>query len=1069
MIDFVHLHNHTEYSMLDSVMKIDDFIVKAKELGMKALAITDHGNMYGAFKFYNACKKADIKPIIGCEVYVVNDLEEKERDNIRHLVLIAKNDVGYHNLIKIVSEGSEHFYYKPRVDHNIIRKYSEGLICMSACISGEIPKLLLEDKDAEAEKVLQDYLDIFGTEDFYIEIQNHHLASEKIAFRKICLLAEKYNLKVVATNDIHYLNKEDKTIQDILHCIQSGDVITDTKAWIMETDECYFRTGEEMYELFHNYRNCISNTLEIANKCNVEIKTKQKLSPTFGKIPEGFNEETYLRYLCEQTIGQKYSADMLEVAQKRLDYELDVIKNMGFSGYFLIVWDFINWSRQNNIAIGPGRGSGAGSIVCYLTGITELDPLKLNLLFERFLNPERVSMPDIDTDIADIGRDKVEKYMMETYHYDKSAKIVTFQTMAAKGSVRNVTKVLGYSYQFGDDIAKMITADTIQASLEENVTLADFYKTNADCKKVIDYAMKIEGLPRQIGSHAAGVVISSVPLKEAIPVSIVDDVLRTSYDKDEVEKIGLLKMDLLGLKNLSIIEDAKTFIKEKYNVDIDFNNIPWDDKKTMDMLCAGDTFGVFQLESSGMTDLVKKLAPRCYEDLIPLVALYRPGPLGSGMVDDFVECRHGRQQIKYMHPLLEPILKETYGVILYQEQVMQVVQSLAGFSLGKADLMRRAMGHKEPELLKQQRNDFVEGCIKNNIGADLAGQIFDLLMHFASYGFNKSHSAAYGYLAYQTAYLKANYPLEYISAYISHSLDNPEKLAVAMNLCRQKGIHFLLPDVTKSEYAFKPEGNNIRIGFGTIKNLGKSVADIIITARNEAPFESVSDFIFRCLDVTGKNAIQYKNFKSLCELKAFSSLGGTDTLALYSKEVFEGIKNIIKEDKKKKAKKEDTMSMSLFEFSEEEDKIKLPDTTSFYPKNYKEVTVDEKEQLKMELEHLGFYATKHPLDEFSYLNKNCISLANANQNPKDYENRIFNFYGMLTDFREIINKKNEKMAFVTISYYDITVSGVIWAKEYKTIEPLLKSGKKLFLFEKANGKIRNDKFQVVITKAKALD
>lgn len=1066
MIDFVHLHNHTEYSLLDSVMKVDDFVAKAKALGMKSLAITDHGNMYGVFKFYNACKKNDIKPIIGCEIYTTNHLDEKVRDNY-HLILLAKNLVGYHNLVRIVSEGSEHTYYDARVDKNIIRKYSEGLICMSACISGEIPKLLLANEDEKAEEVLKEYLDIFGKDDFYLEIQNHHLANEKIAYRKVCLLAEKYDVKVVATNDIHYLTKEDKMVQDILHCIQEKTTLGN--AWSMETDECYFRTGEEMFELFRNYRNCITNTLEIADKCNVELELKQKLAPAFPKLPEGQTEKSYLRYLCEQNITKKYSIDMMETATKRLDYELDIIQKMGFSGYFLIVWDFINWSRKNGIAIGPGRGSGAGSIVCYLTGITELDPLKLNLLFERFLNPERVSMPDIDTDIADVGRDRVAKYMMETYHYDKSAKIVTFQTMAAKGSIRNVAKVLGYSYQFGDELAKMIKESTIKESLETNPVLADYYNKNADCKKVVNYAMKLEGLPRQIGAHAAGVVISKTPLKEAVPVSFEDGELRTEFDKDEVEKIGLLKMDLLGLKTLSVIEDAKKFIKEKHNVDIDFNNIPWDDKKAMDMLCEGDTFGVFQLESAGMTELVEKLAPRSYEDLIPLVALYRPGPLGSGMVDDFVECRHGRKEIKYMHPLLEPILKETFGVILYQEQVMQVVQTLAGFSLGKADVMRRAMGHKEPELLKQQRNDFIEGCIKNNIGADLAGQIFDLLMHFASYGFNKSHSAAYGYLAYQTAYLKANYPLEFMSAYLSHDLDNPEKLSKAMTLCRQKGIKFLLPDVNKSDVAFKPEGNDIRIGFCTIKKLGESIATLILEKRKEAPFESTADFLYRCFDSGTKSAPSYANFKSLCELNAFNSLDGNDTLSLYSEEVFNGIKELYKKNNKKKKTKKDNLSMSLFTSDEmAEVKVELPSITSFYPEGFKEVKINKKEALQEEEEHLGFFATGHPLDDYAYLNAQCINIEDAIENPKRYENTVFNFYGVLTDFREIVTKRNDKMAFVTISYYDTTVSGVIWSREYKKFENLLKSGKKLFFFEKACGKIRNDRFQVVITNIKEL-
>ena len=1050
--DFVHLHNHTEYSLLDSVMRIKDFVAEAKKQGMSALAITDHGNMYGAIKFYDECKENDIKPILGCEIYTTNHLDKEVKDNY-HLILLAKNNKGYQNLVKLVSIATEHMYYKPRVDKALLRTYHEGLICLSACVGGEIAQNFLEGKDAEAEAIIDEFADIFGKEDFYLEIQNHGLAKEQKAYKKICLAAKKKGIKLVATNDIHYLRREESKIQDILHCIMDKKELSDPTHWQFGTDECYFRTAEEMYALFKDYENCLSNTKEIADKCNVELKFKQKLAPTFPKLPKGETEESYLRKICEAALPEKYEQDMFDVAKKRMNYELGVIKDMGFSGYFLIVRDFIVFARNNNIAIGPGRGSGAGSIVCYLSGITELDPLKLDLLFERFLNPERVSMPDIDTDIADSGRERVAQYMIDTYHVENTAKIITFQTMAAKGSIRNVAKVLGKPYSFGDNLAKMIGKGSIDDALAENEEFKNAYNQDAEVKELVDYAKKIEGLPRQKGSHAAGLVISNRPLKDILPVSLEEDGARTEYDKDEVERIGLLKMDLLGISYLSVIENAKNLIKEKYGKDIDFSKIPWDDEKSLKMIAEGDTFGIFQLESDGITQVAKKLAPTHYRDLIALVALYRPGPLNSGMVDDYINCKHGKQEIKYMHPLLEPILKETFGIILYQEQVMQIVQVLAGFSLGRADILRRAMGHKIPKLLQAQQKDFIEGCLKNNLPKDFAEKIFELILHFAEYGFNKSHSAAYGFISYQTAYLKSHYPLEYFSAYLSYELDNPEKLTKGMMLCRKRNIRFHLPDINKSGYSFLPEGTDIRIGFGTIKGLGEKLASFVIKEREKSPFLSVSDFLYRAF-TEGKGLLSKTSFHALCVLGAFKTIyKNTTVLSMYSDLIFDSIKKYAKKEEKHRG------SLNLFEdvcawASQPPDiDIILKDSNTNFPK--RDVSLED------EFEHLGFYATAYPLDAFVKNEDTKTVVARAIDAPQEFDGKKIVFGLLLESVRAITTKRGDKMAFISGESFGSKVDGVLFPEAYQACLENLYNGKKAFKII-ATGQYRDERMQFIV-------
>ena len=1079
-LDFVHLHNHSEYSMLDSTAKIKDLVAKAKSFGMKALAITDHGKMYGTLKFYNECKKNGIKPIIGCEVYTTNHLDSKIKEQF-HLILLAKNNIGYHNLVRLVSEATQHVYYKPLVDKNLLRKYSDGLICLSACIGGEIPRAILNNDIPAAKKAVEEFIDIYGKDDFYIEIQNHGIKEEATAGTELINLANAYALKLVATNDIHYIEKEDWEAQDTLLCLQTGSFIDDVKRMRFPQHEFYFKSQKEMYDLLHDYHHCLSNTKEIADKCNVEIEYGQKLAPSFPKVPDGFTEETYLRYLCEQSLPKLYP-DMKKqiVAKKRLEYELNVINKMKYPGYFLIVWDFINYARSQKIMVGPGRGSAAGSIVAYLMGITELDPLAYDLLFERFLNPERVSMPDIDTDISDSN--KVADYMMHTYHLDKSAKIVAFQTEASRGVIRDIVKVNKLPYAFGDKIAKLIStkAKTIKEAISLNAELQEMYDNNTEIKKLLDMGSKLQGLPRQIGTHAAGVVISQYALKDILPVDSLADGLHTCFDKDEVEKLGLLKMDLLGLKNLYIIEDAEKLITDKYHIVIDFKNIPLDDKKTMEMLQKGDTFGVFQLESDGITDLVKKLEPHEYKDLIPLVALYRPGPLGSGMVEDFIECRHGRKEITYMHPLLEPILKETFGVILYQEQVMKIVQVLAGFSLGKADVMRRAMGHKEPELLQKQKVDFVNGCQKNNIDGALAEKIFDLMMHFASYGFNKSHSAAYAYLAYQTAYLKANYPLEYISAYVSNNLDNEKKVYASINTCKKHNINILPPNVLSSNFIFTPEdAHSIRFGLGAIKSLGASTVNMLIEERNKKMFTSIGDFLNRV-------DISKQNFINLCNLNAFTDLyKEQEILSYFADKIYTAVK-----DFKKKMKKNEQNLDSVNLFSDSVLSIteqRPPELNDIIPEGFllphKESLSDK---LNTEKELLGFYATNQPLDYCKNTLVKCNNVADILANPNKYMHmHIFNkqtkkfiesqvsVCGLKESLRIINtkenkekNKESKEMAFMTLSIYDKKIDCILFPTAYQYFVENGGLNNSIILFRHASVQLRNDKVQLIISNNK---
>ena len=1003
--EFVHLHVHTEYSLLDGASRIPDLIAETKRLGMKAIAITDHGNMYGVVNFYKEAKKAGIKPVIGCEVYLApgarQDRTEVNGVRYYHLILLVENETGYKNLGKLISQANiDGMYYKPRVDKELLRKYHEGLICLSACIAGEIPQALLADNMKRAEELTEEYIDIFGQDNFFIEIQDHGMKEERKALSGLVRLAEKYGLGLVATNDLHYVRRGDAGFHDVLLCIQTNRMVDDPDRMRFPSDDFYLKSPAEMALLFSDYPEAIKNSVRIAERCNFDFVFGKRFLPNFP-LPEGLTDEMYLRQLCEENLTARYPEPTEEV-RSRLDYELGIIHQMGFDSYFLIVWDFINHSRSEGIAVGPGRGSAAGSIVAYILGITDIDPLHYKLLFERFLNPERVTMPDIDVDFCYQRRGEVIEYVKRRYGNDHVAQIITFGTMAAKGAVRDVGRALNMTYADVDSIAKLIPNElgiTLDKAIESAADFRKVYEENPAAKKLIDIARQVEGLPRHSSTHAAGVVIAREALTEYMPVQVSDDgTYITQYDKDLVEELGLLKMDFLGLRTLTVIADTLKNIKDSSGREIDISHCPLDDKKTAEMLCAGDTSAVFQMESAGMTKLVVDLHPSCFADLIPTVALYRPGPLGSGMVNDFIDGRHGKKKVTYMHPLLEPILRETFGVVLYQEQVMQIVQALAGFSLGQADILRRAMGKKKHELLMKQKEGFLKGTKENGIPDELANKIFELLTHFADYGFNKSHSAAYALVAWQTAYLKAHYPAEFMAAMLSSVKDYNEKVSEYIEKCRQMKIDVLPPDVNASRLLFTVDKGAVRFGLAAIKNLGEAAVASIEKARLEdGPFVSLMDF---CMRVDGK-AANKRVIESLIKCGAFDSLGAKRSQLLAVAEQCAASAAV---------KLRDIASGQIGLFGEEElneaEEIKLPDIPE----------VPDSDITGWEKELTGFYITGHPLKRYLNILENFPRFEDmADGNVPD--NRLVRVGGLVTEAKRFTTKKGDTMCFLTIEDY----------------------------------------------------
>ena len=1021
---FVHLHSHTEYSLFDGISRIGELVSHVKEMGQTALAITDHGVMYGAVYLYKECIKQGIKPIIGCEIYVTRggrfDKSGNGKEKLAHLILLAENNEGYQNLIKICSKAwTEGYYHRPRADHELLEKYHEGLIVTSACVGGEVPQAILNGDMDEARKVIEFYINTFGKDNYFLEIQNHGLPEEAAVRPVLASLAKEYGLGLVATNDFHYTKKEDARSQEIKLCISTGKTLDDPYHFHFANDEFYCKSGDEMRAILGNFPGAIENTRVIADRCNVELTFGEHKLPSFD-VPEGETAASYLRKLCEKALPERYAV-VTDKERSRMDYELGVIDKMGFSDYFLIVMDFIHYAKSHGIPIGPGRGSAAGSIVSYLLHITEVDPLRFDLLFERFLNPDRVSMPDIDTDLCYRRRGEVIEYLARKYGSDQVAQIITFGTLAARAVIRDVGRVTNMPLREVDRIAKMVPVGpgvTLKKTMEGSREFRDLYDSDTTVHRLIDHCLDLEGISRNSGTHAAGVVICSKPVEEYVPIQLTQDgFIQTQYEKDQVEQLGLLKMDLLGLRNLTVIHDALEMIRENRGIDLDINKIPSEAEETCKMLCDGDTIGVFQSESSGFTSLLMQLHPERFEDLIPMVALYRPGPLGSGMAEDFIKRKHGKIPVEYPHPSLEPILKETYGVILYQEQVMQIASVMGGFSLGQADMLRRAMGHKEPEILQQNRETFVDGAVANGVDDRTANYVFDLMVHFAGYGFNKSHSVCYGWIAWQTAYLKAHYRPEFMAAMMTCYNGDRDKVSRYISDTRRAGVVIAAPDVNLSEAYFSVKGDKILFGLDGIQNVGEGAVRSIIEARKQGgPFKSLSDFVERA-DNRGLNS---RACESLIRCGALDSLGANRSQLLAALPEALGDAQSIRNERA-------SGQLNLFGGEETPETIVYPDLPD----------MDPKEKIEWERKLLGFYVSGHPLDSYKEQLKACTPLYHLTAEGNQYDGRMVTIGGTISRIKGTMTKKGQPMGYVTIEDYDGEVETVVFPSVWETVRPIL--------------------------------
>ncbi len=1023
---FVHLHTHTEYSLLDGASRVKDLVKNAKELGNPAIAITDHGVMYGVVDFYKAAKQDGIKPIIGCEVYVAPrtrfDRVPRVDDNSYHLVLLAKNLQGYRNLMNVVSRGFlEGFYYKPRVDVELLQENAEGIIALSGCLAGEVAQLILKDKVSEAEELACRYRDIFGPENYYLEIQDHNIPEQKKVIRALVQISERTGIPLVATNDSHYLAREDAPMHDVLLCVQTGKTVDDQDRMRFQGNEFFLKSPSEMNSLFPDYPEAVENTLIIAEQCNVEFDFSQTHLPYY-QIPEGYDYNAYLKKICYDGLKKRFHEITPEL-EDRLDYELGVISEMGYASYFLIVWDFVKYAHENSILVGPGRGSAAGSLVAYCLYITDIDPLKYGLLFERFLNPERVSMPDIDIDFCYELREKVIDYVVEKYGEDQVAQIITFGTMAARAAVRDVGRALNIPYPEVDRIAKMIPFEpgmTIEKALR-NDDLKDLTKNDASIKKLLTISRSLEGLPRHASTHAAGVVISKEPLVTYVPLQKTADAGNvTQFPMGTLEELGLLKMDFLGLRTLTVMQEAIDMVERSTGRKIHFAEMPLDDPKTYELLSRGNTAGIFQLESAGMRNILKELKPNKFEDIIAVVALYRPGPMEQ--IPTFIESKHGKKPISYLHPRLEPILKETYGVMVYQEQIMQVAAEMAGFTLGQADLLRRAIGKKKMEILTEQREIFVKGCVENGFSKDLANELYDLIVKFASYGFNKSHAAAYAMIAYQTAYLKANYPLEFMAALLTGNMSNTDKITAYVDDCRRQGIEVLPPDVNESLANFTVSEGKIRFGLAAVKNVGlNSIESIIKTRERVGRFKSLRHF---CNEVDLR-VCNKKNVESLIKSGAFDSLG-----AFRSQLMAVMDETLLRAQSYHKERKNGQLSM--FElFAEEEDwdlsRDVLPELEDFTPK----------EKLSLEKDLLGLYISGHPLDQYrEILETQSVSI---NDLKELREQGKVTLGGIIHNIKPLVTKKGKSMAFFTLEDLGGEVEVVVFPELFEQSRELLRS------------------------------
>ena len=1049
-MSFAHLHVHTEYSLLDGSNKIKEYVARAKELGMNSAAITDHGVMYGVIDFYREARKQGINPILGCEVYVApNSRFDREvtggDDRYYHLVLLAENNEGYENLTKIVSKGFvEGYYYKPRVDKELLRTYHKGIIALSACLAGEVPRYLTKGMYEEAKDRALEYKEIFGKGNYFLELQDHGIPDQQLVNQQLMKLSQETGIELVATNDVHYTYADDAKAHDILLCIQTGKKLSDENRMRYEGGQYYVKSEEEMAALFPYARQALENTQKIADRCSVEIEFGVTKLPKYD-VPEGYTSWEYLQKLCYEGLDQRYRTPSQEL-KDRLAYELDTIRHMGYVDYFLIVWDFIKYAKDHGIAVGPGRGSAAGSIVSYCLGITTIDPIHYQLLFERFLNPERVSMPDIDVDFCYERRQEVIDYVTRKYGKDCVAQIVTFGTLAARGVIRDVGRVMDLPYAYVDSIAKMIPQElgiTIDKALQMNPELRKLYESDETVTHLIDMAKRLEGLPRHCSMHAAGVVICQKPVEEYVPLSrAADGTITTQFIMTTLEELGLLKMDFLGLRTLTVIQNAVQLARKK-QPDLQIDKIDYNDKAVLDYIGTGKTEGIFQLESGGMKNFMKELQPHSLEDVIAGISLYRPGPMD--FIPQYIRGKNDRSSITYDCPQLEPILAPTYGCIVYQEQVMQIVRDLAGYTLGRSDLLRRAMSKKKAAVMEKERKTFVygdeetgvPGCIKNGIDEQTANKIYDEMIDFAKYAFNKSHAAAYAVVSYQTAWLKYYYPVEYMAALMTSVIDNPTKVAEYIYVCRQMGIRILPPDINKGEADFSVDGGDIRYGLAAIKSIGRPVIRAIVNDRKElGEFRNLEDFITR---ISSRELMNKRLVENLIKAGALDVLGGT-------RKQFMSIYIQIVDHMQQEKKNSMVGQMSLFDVVSEEQKeefqIRMPDVGEYTKENL----------LGFEKEVLGVYVSGHPLEPYEEEWRKVISSTTADfqvdpevgyTKVRDGAREIIG--GIIAEKTVKHTKTNQMMAFLTVEDLFGTVEVVVFPRDYEKYRQYLEEDNKIFV------------------------
>ncbi|MDO4788267.1 MAG: DNA polymerase III subunit alpha [Johnsonella sp.] len=1053
---FTHLHTHTEYSLLDGSSKIGEITKRAKELGMDALAITDHGVMYGVIDFYHAAKSAGIKPILGSEVYVSPGSRfDRERvsgeERYYHLVLLAENNTGYSNLMKIVSRGfTDGFYYRPRVDYEVLRAHSEGVIALSACLAGEVARSIVKGSYEEAKEAALRYEEIFGKGNFFLELQNHgEDAAQKLVNQSLLKMSKETGIELVATNDVHYTYAEDAIPHDVLLCVQTAKKVTDQDRIRYEGGQFFLKSEEEMRELFPFAPEAIENTAKIAERCNVEIEFGVTKLPSYD-VPEGGDAFAYLTKICEEGLKKRYQNPGKDL-RERLEFELGVIRNMGYVDYFLIVWDYINYAKSKKISVGPGRGSAAGSLASYCMGITDIDPIKYNLLFERFLNPERISLPDIDVDFCYERRQEVIDYVVEKYGKERVCQIITFGTMAAKGVVRDVGRALDLPYAKCDMIAKMIPFDlkmTLDKALQQSQDLRQLYENDPEVKNLIDLSRRLEGLPRHSSMHAAGVVISKKSIDEYVPLAkAADGSLTTQFSMGILEELGLLKMDFLGLRTLTVIQNTLDQVKKRYKKEIDILHIDYEDKAVYDLIGTGKTEGIFQLESSGMASFMKELKPENLEDVIAGISLYRPGPMD--FIPKYLKGKHDRASISFDCPQLEPILAPTYGCIVYQEQVMEIVRVLAGYTLGRSDILRRAMSKKKSDVMNDERRNFVygnaqqgvKGCIANGIEEKIANKIFDEMVDFAKYAFNKSHAACYAFISYQTAYLKHYYPKEFMAALMTSVMDNTSKVSEYILSCRSMGISILPPDVNEGESGFSVSGEGIRFGLSAIKSVGRAVSEEIIRVREEGkPYDSLEDFI----DRLSNKEVNKRTLESFIRAGALDSLPGNRR----QKEI---LSRSLLEEKSRGKKNAISGQMSLFDLVGESQR------QSFRIQMPKEEEYSKEDLLAFEKEALGIYISGHPLERFR---EEMEGIANARTSDfvldeesnmaKIEDGSTVTLGGMISSMNVKMTRHMQNMAFISLEDMNGSVEAVIFPKIYEKYRSRLYEGNYIYIKGRAD-------------------